>query len=42
LLYGYLRAKARAIEVPFDQVRFDELYDAAMEDDGTGDITVGN
>ena len=41
LLYGYLRSKARAIEVPFDQERFDELYDAAMGDDGTGNITVG-
>ena len=38
---SYFKAKARAVEVPFDQTRSDELYNAAMEDDGTGDITVG-
>ena len=39
-LKGYLKAKARAAEVPHNEARFDELYSIAMEDD-EGDITVG-
>lgn len=40
-LDGYLKAKARTAEVPVDEKRMDELWEAAENDDGTGDITVG-
>jgi len=41
LLNGYMKAMRRAAEVPFNEDRFEELYRAAMEDDDSGDITVG-
>lgn len=40
LLNGYLKAKARAAEVPVNETRMNEMFDIAMEDD-EGDITVG-
>lgn len=40
--YAKFRAKQRAEEVPFDDERFEELYEAAMSDpDPEGDIRVG-
>lgn len=41
LLNGYFKAKARSKEVPFDQDRFDEMFDVCENDDYGGDITVG-
>lgn len=40
--YAKFRAKQRATEVPFNEERFEELYEAAMSDpDPEGDIRVG-
>lgn len=37
---AYLKAMERAAQVPFDQDRFDELWQAMLEDDD-GEIAVG-